>query len=429
MIILIYSIADMLLKLKEEEENKISKFSEEFPHSLHRTIIGDMYEGLTKKLLEKTIFKELNLKITSGQIINKKGDFSTEIDCMIVVGDGVPIPNTEKHIYDISDVIAVIEVKKNLNKSDLIDSYLKMAKLTQMFDPRDMSESEYRLFRDAFISVVGIEVPPHDKISEFKLEIQMIYHTLLVETLMPLRIVFGFYGYRSMKSLREGFIKLLEENISIEDETIKGFSPISFPNQIFTYNSSLVKTNGMPYVGPLERNDFWQIYVSSNHNPLLHLLELLWTKLSYKYQISSELFGEELTMEVLYRYLGAKAIKQGELVGWEFLYTELPSDIGDSPLFYEWEPTELTREEFILINMLCNGNSINTSSEIFINLLEQNGNNEDSFLKRLNDKRLIFKARNGDLSLLTDECIAGIKDGKFYAGENKDGKMRRWLLN
>ena len=53
----------------------------------------------------------------------------------------------------------------------------------------------------------------------------MIYHTLLVETLMPLRVVFGFYGYKSMKSLRKGFINLLQEHVTTEvDNKIKGFS-------------------------------------------------------------------------------------------------------------------------------------------------------------------------------------------------------------
>lgn len=275
------------------------------------------------------------MKVTSGQITNKNGDLSPEVDCMIVVGEGDTIPNTDKHIYHISNVIAVIEVKKNLNKDDLLDSYFKMVKLSKMFDPKEMSENEYMLFRDAFRSAVGMEVPRHENISKYNLEIEMIYHTLLIETLMPLRIVFGFYGYSSMENLRKGFIKLLKENVSTEDNKIMGFSPISFPNQIFTRSSSLVKANGMPYVSPLDDTGFWDVYVSSNHNPLLHFLELLWTKLSYKYGISSDLFGDDFMMEGVFRYIGAKPRRGNESIGWEFRYVGLPEDLDVSPFFYE----------------------------------------------------------------------------------------------
>ena len=48
---MINSVADILLKLKGEEEKKITEFSEKYNKPLHRTIIGDMYEGVAKKLL------------------------------------------------------------------------------------------------------------------------------------------------------------------------------------------------------------------------------------------------------------------------------------------------------------------------------------------------------------------------------------------
>jgi hypothetical protein len=425
---LINTVADILLKLKEEEEKRIIEFSSKYQSTLHLTIIGDMYEGLAKSLLEKTIFKGLDLKVTSGQITNKNGDLSNEIDCMIVEGDGDPIPNTDKYIYNVSNVIAVIEVKKNLNKDDLFDSYFKMAKLRQMFDPREMTENEFRLFRDAFRSTVGMEVPRHEDISKYKLEIQMIYHTLLIETLMPLRIVFGFYGYSSMKSLRQGFTNLLIDHISTEENQVKGFSPGSFPNLIFTRNSSLVKANGMPYVSQLDDSGFWEVYASSSHNPLLHFLELLWTKLSYKHGISSDLFGDDLIMEGLFKYLGAKPRKEKSLIGWEFRYVDLPEDLDTTPYFYEWEPYELTEQEFLLVNWLCNGESMNTKSNIFKDLLKKAGMDEDSFIKELNKKRLVNKDEDDNLILLTDNCVTGIKNGKYYAGENRDGKMMRWLL-
>jgi hypothetical protein len=426
--LLINSVADILLKLKEEEEKRIIDFTEKYSKTLHPTIIGDMYEGIAKDILNKVIFKGFDLRVTSGQITNQSGELSHEVDCMIVEGEGDPIPNTGKYIYDISKVLAVIEVKKNLNKNDLLDSYFKMVKLSEMFDPRDMSANEFRLFRDAFRSAVGMDVPKHEDISQYNLETQMVYHTLLIESLMPLRIVFGFYGYSSMNSLRQGYIKFLQGNITTDESQKKGFSPGSFPNQIFTRSSSLVKANGMPYAGFLDDNGFWEVYISSNHNPLLHFLELLWTKLSYKHGISSELFGDDLTMEGFFRFLGAKPRKQDEMIGWEFRYVELPSDLDTTPFFFDWEPTELSEHEFLLINWLCNGESMNTKSDIFKDLLKKAGTNEIAFLYQFKNKQLVYKDEGNNLQLLTDECITGIKNGKFYAGENKDGKMMKWLF-
>ncbi|WP_413227377.1 DUF6602 domain-containing protein [Bacillus altitudinis] len=63
-------------------------------------------------MLEKSIFENFDLRVVSGQIINKNKDISSQIDCMIVEGEGRQIPNTNDFIYDISQVIAVIEVKK-----------------------------------------------------------------------------------------------------------------------------------------------------------------------------------------------------------------------------------------------------------------------------------------------------------------------------
>lgn len=70
---------------------------------------------------------------------------------------------------------------------------------------------------------------------------------------------------------------------------------------------------------------------------------------------------------------------------------------------------------------------MNAESDIFKSLLKEVGTDEDSFIKELNNKKLVYKDEESNLFLLTDECITGIKNDKYYAGENKDGKMRKWF--
>ncbi|MGN7043354.1 DUF6602 domain-containing protein [Bacillus safensis] len=428
---MIITIADMLLELKKAEEEKIKQFNEEFVDLKHPTIVGDIFEGTAQKILEKSIFKDFDLRVVSGQIINKNKEKSGQIDCMIVEGEGVQIPNTNHWIYEISQVIAVIEVKKNLNKNDLIDSYYKMLKISKIVEPRDISPKEFKLFRDSFRSALDMDVPDYDDLGKYTLSTQMMYHTLLMETVTPLRVVFGFYGYSTMKSLRKGFTHYLEENVSKDpNHQIKGFSPYSFPNLIFTRESSLIKINGIPYAPYVDEDGYWECYTSSNHNPLLHFLEMLWTKLSYKHGISSDIFGEDLEIEGHYRFLKSRPILRDNKIGWELAYTELPDDIEleEKAIFIDWEPAELSDSENLLVTWLCNGNSMNTNSEIFKNLIQQYNLDELEFLAGLKAKKLIYKDPNNELKLLTDECLVVIKGGKIYAGENRDGRMQRWIF-
>jgi hypothetical protein len=107
---MIKTVSDFLAELKSKGTELIKKYE----IVDHPVLIGDMYEGLTQEILNKSIFVGLNLKIVGGKIKNLKGDLSSEIDCMLVEGEGEKLPFTEKYIYHFTQVIAVIEVKKIL---------------------------------------------------------------------------------------------------------------------------------------------------------------------------------------------------------------------------------------------------------------------------------------------------------------------------
>lgn len=50
----------------------------------HPTLIGNMYEGATKKILKKIDFSHPDLKVVSG-IITSGDNHSGQIDCMVVM--------------------------------------------------------------------------------------------------------------------------------------------------------------------------------------------------------------------------------------------------------------------------------------------------------------------------------------------------------
>ena len=115
---MIKSIAEFITKMKEKESEMLSNQKIDHPG-----MIGDMFEGLTHRLLALSMPINLNLNIRSGKIINEFGEESKQIDCMVVVGDGEQIPYTKWYKYRIENVIAVIEVKKTLYFDDLVSSY------------------------------------------------------------------------------------------------------------------------------------------------------------------------------------------------------------------------------------------------------------------------------------------------------------------
>ena len=184
----------------------------------------------------------------------------------------------------------------------------------------------------------------------------------------------------------------------------------------------------MPYAGALGKDGFWDMYASSSHNPLLHFLELLWTKITYKHGISTNLFDDDFEIKELFRYLAAKPKSVDGNNGWEFRYVDLPNNLDTSPFFFEWEPHKISKEEFILLTLLCEDDSINTDDDFFKDLIQKSNINEATFLEELNNKKLVYKDDENNLRLLTDECLVGTKNGDFYAGENRDGKMMKWLV-
>jgi hypothetical protein len=75
------------------------------------------------EVLSASIPIELNLRVVSGFITNSDGELSDQIDCMLVQGEGERIPYTDDFKYNIDNVIAVIEVKKNLYSKEIESAY------------------------------------------------------------------------------------------------------------------------------------------------------------------------------------------------------------------------------------------------------------------------------------------------------------------
>jgi len=419
---MIKTVSDFLQALKKIEEHRISSF---VPIS-HAPTIGAMYEGATRKLLDKAIFNGLNLTISNGFIRNSKNELSRQIDCMIAIGTGTEIPNTSNYIYDISDVIAVVEVKKNLYGSELEDA-MDWSRDFQNRIWEPPASQKINLLRDAWRSITGQKLPEHQNASSLPYHLEMIYHTLMVELSTPLRIFIGYEGYVSEISFRKGLIKYLNDLIEAGKQHLGG--PRSLPDIMICRDSTIFKLNGMPYAGPMTEEGYRLYLGSRGINPLHILLEVIWTRLSYKYELGSDIFGEDLESEGVNPLLMIKVIQQGEKQGWAYEYYELSEErLLEGNTNKPWEPVEVSEIEASILLALGKKDEINVSEPDFVNYITSKGANITDVIKTLCDKRLIYY-QNGVIRYLTDACVViTLPDGRTVAGDDKSGQMTRWML-
>lgn len=423
---MINTIAELLERIKEEEKKRIDLLN-----ITHRPTIGNTYEGLTEALLNKAIFKDLNLNIVTNSFIKADdGTRSDEMDIILIEGNGELIPYT-KDQFDVSfkQVIAVIQVKKRLNKNEISSSYENLRNILDKSDNGPMPSFAARLFRDSYRGICKQDViqSGKERTTFESSTTELMYHILKVESTLPARIVFGYEGYKSEYALREGLVKFLADNKS-EPESLKhGFGPLNFPNLIINGNYTLLKGDGMPY-GSQMLDGQWAFYLSSSEAPILKFLEVIWTQLSYRFELPVEIFGEDLDTEGTNLFLKANIVNVGGFRGWNYEYVALSKktlekNIGNK----EWEPVKLSTEENHVISYLCKYDKLRIDQ---INQkLDMIGKEVDliEFIESLIKTGLVYQNGN-ELKLLTDQCqVVCIPGRGFYAADNKTGRLSRWV--
>lgn len=419
---MIKTVADLLKAFSDEERKKLDAVE-----LVHGPTIGAMYEGLTKELLNRSLPENLGLRVVSG-FAHFNGVLSGELDCMLVRGEGEEIPYTGKFKWHVKDLIAVFEVKKTLSAEDLADSYNHLRDVSKLYstyieskEAEDVSIS-IRWVNRIFSQMTGAVAPPPERIAELPFDLEMIYHTIVSELLGPVRIVVGHHGWKKEETLRNHITKLLEDRL----ENPQGMGVGSFPQLIIGGEFSLVKANGCPYVPPLVKG-MWPFLLSSSHNPLRILLELVFSKLDLMYgtNLTDDDSVEQEAMSICLR---ARAVQKDGRSGWEYIYDDLSEKTlkkrGES---YVWEPAELTAKQFGVINLLCRGALVREDDSEFIQHAASEPGGVEAFVNSLIATQLV--ARNGsELMLTTIECSAVITpEGKFVAGENNAGQMNYWL--
>lgn len=314
---MISTISELLKEFVGAEKQVLNKLNIK-----HHPTIGEMYEGLTKDVLDWSIPEGLNLFVSTQSFIL---GCDTEFDVILSEGEGELIPHTNSFRFKPSQVITVIQVKKTLSSQEIANSYSNLLQVADACQ-KDPQPIEGFMFNDSFKRICHKELSAYDKGVLNKQE-EAIYYSLMMDSFFPLRIVLGYNGYKTETGIRNSFTDFLEKNCCVYPP-IKGFSPISFPNLVISDTYSLIKLTGCPYSAPLGniKEGWWEVMTSSHYNPWYIFLEMLWTKLSYRFHIVPlDLFDNDLKTEPQSPFLRAKIhLNQlNEPDGWEYEYSVL----------------------------------------------------------------------------------------------------------
>lgn len=408
---MINTIKDLLESLRIQGVNEISSFLD----IKHGPTIGDMYEGLTKEMMNKAIFKNLDLKVCSGFIFNEETESSKQIDCMIVVGDGIKIPFSEIYKYNINQVIAVIEVKKDLFGKEMDLAYKNLLSVKNIVKPDHGMTID--ILEQAYENVTGRKLSDQQELDKMTEEEQYLYHALVVEAYMPIRIIFGYGGFSTEKSFREVFMEYISKKFKV-----KGYGVTSIPSLIIAGERSILKTNGIPFAisNKNQKPGEWYALGSANKAPIFFLLYLIWTRLYYLFpDLPEEIFDNtEITINPLMKAKGRKE-------GWEYTFIETELEDSNEKL---WKPFEITLMSNVLLKMIEKGYTITLNNELMIEECKKNGEDYNEVISDLLYKRIIY-VNNDIIGILSDNWMTVIYNGKYYFGDNFNNRMVQWYNN
>lgn len=381
----------------------------------HRPDIGDQYENSLVKGLKLVIPTDIDLRIVSGNIYNSvknetgKYRLSGQIDCMLVYGEGVYIPGSNnKYAYPVDQVLAIIEVKKNFYSSDLSDSYHHLKDIREIYnDLTGLEVDDWQHFRRIFAQLTGRALQNYEDHENLSPQDQALFHGWLTQYNSPLRIVFGYEGFRNESSFRKKFFNFLSDKILQQ-----GFGPFSIPDLMICGESSIVKLNGEPYP-PFFENGKLEFLATNTGHSIAILCEMLLSRIS---RIAPIDFSQDKDSEPLNFFLNIQHVSDDNRQGWACLMHDLDDSVlNQTGQMQPWQPVEVSGLLFEYFKILLNKN-------IPLSYFEK----KESLLQDLLNTRLA--AILGTELTVTTRKLKAVQftNGRCFVGENGDGYFDLW---
>ena len=365
----------------------------------HMPTLGSAYEEITKQGIDSefSIPKGLGLKVVSGFISIGERMLPQQIDGMLVHGNGDRYGKTEQFIYPIDQVLCIFEVKKTLNKSNLTDAFDHLRGLRQEYsnyfetkfdDPN--FEPEIEVACKHFSQITGKIAPRTYSGMHLLLKPDAIlFYSLVQETLAPLTIIHGYDGYLTEFGLREAFLDILADK---GKSSGNGLGIPSLPTLVTSGEFSLIKGNGLPYIG-VTRDRKWAALLSIRENVARSILEAVWSKIAVYFGVKMP-WGEDLKTETTSPLMLAIPMEINDSAGWKYESVFIKeSELRERNSSEEWYPYKVSKAASSLIKIMQFwGGELNLKA---INeIANDNEISLDDLLKELMDT-LLFKLDEG----------------------------------
>lgn len=165
---MINTLSDLLKSFVEAEKSVLNKYNIK-----HRPTIGEMYEGLTMELVNRSIFSGLNLVVSTQSFIE---GCDTEFDVILAEGNGETVPYTTNKKYKPSQVIVVFQVKKTLTSKELRDSYDNLKNVAEVYH-KNITDMDASMLSDSFNKICHKEIAAYKK-RQLTPQEESIYHII-----------------------------------------------------------------------------------------------------------------------------------------------------------------------------------------------------------------------------------------------------------
>lgn len=406
----------------------------------HQGMIGDMYEGLTGDVLRAGLLTGTNTRVRRGKIKADTANgrlYSNQVDCMVVIGEGERIPHTDHYIYDINDVIAVVEVKKTLTRRELEDA---MSKLRSVHDIRMKSKvvsddhvaMALRVQRDAFRAVFRRPYPGDEPgvLSSFETDPErMMYSAIRMSAAMPIMVIWGYSGHQT----ESGFRNCLREVLKKSDVDMI----FSGPDCILSGDYLYVKSTGMPFAHEApSRGDFLYAYTQRGLKSRT-ILNLLWYRMCKRFNRDFMILadGRAYSVNPLLSYTSESRRKT------RIRYYDISDQDLRTRKIETSSPAVLSLEEWAAFTLLFERNAIDLEDQAeFVRVLQESCNQLvklcdasrfkspmrmswstfSQLIEKITSSRLIA-VDQGKLHLVTSRCVVMAATNEVVAFDNRDG--------